>query len=209
MELEETQGAFQSPGLDVSSAAQNDGSCLVSACFCVPGGRRRAWMSGQVTVPSSCGCGEGAELKMCFRLRHAVTFRGRGLLHSCTAPMLAHVLESAPILIPNQACFVAVVFVFPHLCPKLFGGSTCLYKCAFIETVLLFSLYQKQQLSNIDQINYKNLSGNCSCSQIQIRLVPIKADLDTSLHSPEFLSAFSSAVESLRPLKLGVLSHLC
>lgn len=47
MELEEIHGTFQSPGLgdssnsahfDVSSAAQNDGSCLVSACFCVPGG---------------------------------------------------------------------------------------------------------------------------------------------------------------------------
>lgn len=53
---------------------------------------------------------------------------------------------------------------FPHLCPKLLGGSTCLYNCAYIETVLLFSLYRKQQLSNLDQINYKNVCGNCSCS---------------------------------------------
>lgn len=92
MEFEETQGTFQSPGhgnssnsahFDVSSAAQNDGSCLVSACFCVPGGRRRAWMNGQSTVPNSCARAEGAELKMHFRLRRALTFRG--LLHSCAA----------------------------------------------------------------------------------------------------------------------------
>lgn len=72
-------------------------------------------MSGQVTVPSSCGCGEGAELKMYFRLGRAMTFRG--LLHSCTATMLAHVLESAPILIPHQVCFVSVVFVFSPSLP--------------------------------------------------------------------------------------------
>lgn len=124
MELEETQGTFQSPHhwnssnsahFDGSSAAQNDGSCLVSACFFVPGGTRRAWMNGQATVPSSCGWAEGAELKMHFRLRHTMTLKG--LLHSCNAPVLAHVLESAPILILNQVSFVAVVFVFSPSLP--------------------------------------------------------------------------------------------
>lgn len=89
---------------------------------------------------SSCGWAEGAELKMCFRLKHTMTLKG--LLHSCTAPMLAHVLDSAPILILNQVCFVAVGFVFSYLCPKLLGGSTCLYNCAFTKYVLLFSLYE-------------------------------------------------------------------
>lgn len=135
MELEETQGTFQSPvhgnssisaHFDVSSAAQNDGSCLVSACFCVPGGRQ-AWMNGQAAVPSSCGWAEGAELKMHFKLRRAMTFRR--LLHSCTAPMLAHALESALILI--SALLLLFLFFFPHLFPKLLGGSTCLYNCAF------------------------------------------------------------------------------
>lgn len=119
MELEETQGTFQSPvhgnssisaHFDVSSAAQNDGSCLVSACFCVPGGRK-AWMNGQPAVPSSCGWAEGAELKMHFKLRRAMTFRR--LLHSCTAPMLAHALESALILI--SALLLLFLFFFPSL----------------------------------------------------------------------------------------------
>lgn len=126
MELEETQGTFQSPRhwnssnsahFDGSSAAQNDGSCLVSACFCVPGGTRRAWMNGQATVPSSCGWAEGTELKMHFRLRHTITFKG--LLHSCTAHQCwpIHALESAPIRVLNQVCFVAVVFVFSPSLP--------------------------------------------------------------------------------------------
>lgn len=134
MELEETQGTFQSPvhgnssisaHFDVSAAAQNDGSCLVSACFRVPGGRK-AWMNGQAAVPSSCCWAEGAELKMHFKLRRAVTFRR--LLHSCTAPMLAHALESAPILI---SALLLLFLFFSHLFPKLLGGSTCLYNCAF------------------------------------------------------------------------------
>lgn len=83
-------------------------------------------MNGQAAVPSSCGWAEGAELKMHFKLRRAVTFRR--LLHSCTAPVLAHALESAPILI---SALLPLFLFFFHLFPKLLGGSTCLYNCAF------------------------------------------------------------------------------
>lgn len=165
-------------------------------------------MNGQAPVPSSCGWAEGTELKMHFRLRHTMTHKGS--LHSSTAHQCWLMCQSQlPFEFQIKSPLLLLFLFFPYLCPKLLGGSTCLCNCAYIETVLLFSLYRKQQLSNLNQINYKNVPGNCSCSQIQSHLVPIKADIDTSFHNPECLSAFSSVLESLRPLKLVVLSHLC